>query len=66
VATPLRPALGFNYPAHTVQVPGDGSNPISYISYKEVAAFTIASIDSSAAENKIVEIGGPQALTLHR
>src|SRR5262245_9517064 len=35
----LSPALGFNYANHAVQIPGDGTKPISYISYKDVAAF---------------------------
>jgi uncharacterized protein YbjT (DUF2867 family) len=30
----LSPALGFNYNDHTAQVPGDGNQLISYVSYK--------------------------------
>ena len=59
----LSPALGFNYPEHTAQIPGDGTNPISYVSLKDVAAFTVASVDNSAAKNKTLEIGGPEATT---
>lgn len=59
----LSPALGFNYPNHTAQIYGDGTNPISYVSYQDVAAFAVASVDNPAAENKILEIGGPEAIT---
>lgn len=59
----LSPALGFNYPEYTAQIPGNGTNPISYISFKDVAAFTVASVHNSLAVNKIFEIGGPEAIT---
>lgn len=59
----LSPALGFNYPEHTAQIPGDGTNPISYVSLKDVATFAVASSDSAAAKNKILEIGGPVAIS---
>ena len=59
----LSPALGFNYDEHTAQIPGDGTNPISYVSYKDVAAFAAASVDNPVAENQVLEIGGPEALT---
>lgn len=59
----LSPALGFNYPQQSVQIPGDGSSPISYISYKDVASFTVACVDNPIVENKVLEIGGPEQLT---
>jgi Predicted nucleoside-diphosphate-sugar epimerases len=59
----LSPALGFNYDGHTAQIPGDGSKPISYVSYKDVAEFAAASVDNPDAENEVLEIGGPEALT---
>lgn len=59
----LSPVLGFNYPEHTAQIPGDGTKPISYVSYKDVAAFAVASVNNPAAENKILEIGGPEAIS---
>jgi uncharacterized protein YbjT (DUF2867 family) len=59
----LSPALGFNYTDHTAQVPGDGNQLISYVSYKDVAAFTVASVDNAAATNMTLEIGGPEALS---
>jgi len=59
----LSPALGFNYPDHAAQIPGDGNQLISFVSYKDVAAFTVASVDNTAAKNKTLEIGGPEAIS---
>ena len=59
----LSPALGFNYNDQTAQIPGDGNQLISYVSYKDLAAFTVASVDSAASENKTLEIGGPEAIS---
>jgi uncharacterized protein YbjT (DUF2867 family) len=59
----LSPALGFNYHDHTAQIPGDGNQLISYVSYKDVAAFTVASVDSATTKNKTLEIGGPEAIS---
>ena len=59
----LSPAIGFNYPEHTAQIPGDGTNPISYVSLKDVAAFAVASVDNTAVNNKTLEIGGPEAIS---
>ena len=59
----LSPALGFNYDEHTAQIPGDGTNPVSYVSYKDVAAFAAASVDNPVAENQVLEIGGPEPVS---
>ena len=59
----LSPALGFNYADHVAQIPGDGTNPISYVSYKDVAAFAVACIDNTSTEKKTLEIGGPEAIS---
>jgi uncharacterized protein YbjT (DUF2867 family) len=59
----LSPALGFNYNDHIAQIPGDGNQPISFVSYKDVASFAALSVYNPVSENKILEIGGPEALT---
>jgi len=59
----LSPALGFNYPERGVQIPGDGNQLISYVSYKDVATFTSASVDNPAAQNQTLEIGGPEPVS---
>ncbi|HEU4861878.1 MAG TPA: SDR family oxidoreductase [Chitinophagaceae bacterium] len=59
----LSPALGFNYPDHAAQIPGDGNQLISYVSYKDVAEFAVASVHKDTAKNKTLEIGGPEAIS---
>jgi uncharacterized protein YbjT (DUF2867 family) len=59
----LSPALGFNYNDHTAQIPGDGNQAISYVSYRDVASFAALSVYNPVAENKILEIGGPEAIS---
>ncbi len=59
----LSPALGFDAANGTARVYGSGEKPISFISYKDVAQFAVASVDNPAARNAIIELGGPEALT---
>jgi uncharacterized protein YbjT (DUF2867 family) len=59
----LGPILGFNYPEHKAQVYGDGQSAVSYVSYKDVAAFAAGSVDNPAALNSVIEVGGPEALS---
>lgn len=59
----LSPALGFDAANGTARVYGSGEKPISFISYKDVAQFAVASVDNPAARNAVIELGGPEALT---
>jgi NADH dehydrogenase len=59
----LSPALGFDPDNGTVQIYGSGTHPISWISAADVAQFAVAAIDTPAAANATVELGGPDALT---
>lgn len=59
----LSPALGFDAANATARVYGSGQKPISFVSYKDVAQFAVASIDTPSARNAIIELGGPEALT---
>lgn len=59
----LTPALGFDAAKGRVQVYGDGSRPISWISYRDVARAAAAAVDQDHARNLVVELGGPQALS---
>src|SRR5688572_3818194 len=59
----LSPILGFNYPERKAQVYGDGQSAVSYVSYKDVAAFAAGSVDNPAAFNSVIEVGGPEALS---
>ena len=59
----LSPALGFNAANAQAQIYGAGENRISWISYKDVAKFAVASLDNSEAHNAVLELGGPEALS---
>ncbi|MBN1480169.1 SDR family oxidoreductase [candidate division KSB1 bacterium] len=59
----LSPAVGFDTEHGQAQIYGSGENPISYISYKDVARFAVESLHNPAATDKILELGGPQALS---
>ncbi len=59
----LGPRVGFDYPNRKAQIPGTGENPISWISYLDVACFAEAVLDNPAARNATLLLGGPQALS---
>jgi NADH dehydrogenase len=59
----LTPALGFDVAGGRVRLYGDGREPISWISYRDVARAAAAAATEPAARNMVVEIGGPQALS---
>lgn len=59
----LSPALGFNYPVHQARIYGDGNNPVSYISIKDVTRFATGSVDNPAVINSVIEAGGPKAIS---
>jgi uncharacterized protein YbjT (DUF2867 family) len=59
----LSPALGFDIAGGTVRFYGDGTRPISWISYRDVARAAAACVSEGAARNMVVELGGPQALS---
>lgn len=59
----LSPMLGFDYPNSKATIFGAGSNKVSWIAVKDVAAFAVASVDNPAAANGIFELGGPDALS---
>jgi uncharacterized protein YbjT (DUF2867 family) len=59
----LTPAVGFDVPNGALTIYGDGTAPISYISLHDVAAFCVDALRNPAAENAIIELGGPAAVT---
>src|ERR1700733_11503289 len=59
----LSPALGFDYMHGKARIYGDGSKPISWVSFRDVAEFCIASVLHSVASLSVLSIGGPEALT---
>ncbi|MBV8226430.1 MAG: SDR family oxidoreductase [Verrucomicrobia bacterium] len=59
----LSPALAFDYNHGRVRIYGDGSKPISWVSYRDVAEFCIAPVLRSVASRSVLAVGGPEALT---
>jgi NADH dehydrogenase len=59
----LSPAIGFDAQNAKVQIFGSGENPVSWISYLDVAKFAVQCPGNPAAANTTFELGGPQALT---
>ena len=59
----LNPAVGFDAANATAKIYGSGQNPLSLISFPDVAKFATASLNNPAARNATIEIGGPEALS---
>ena len=59
----LSPALGFDYQNARVQIFGDGEQKISFISLMDVAEFAVRSLVTPAACDRIIELGGPDAIS---
>src|SRR6516164_7182664 len=59
----LSPALGFDYKQGKARIYGDGSKPISWVSYRDVAEFCIAPVLRSVAGRSVLEVGGPEPLS---
>lgn len=59
----LSAAVGFDAPNGKVNTCGTGTNPLAYISFKDVARFAVESISNPAAKNAVLELGGPQNLS---
>jgi uncharacterized protein YbjT (DUF2867 family) len=61
----LTPMLGFDYASGKVKVYGDGNNRLSWVSFRDVARVAAAVLHEPGARNKVIEVGGPQALSPH-
>lgn len=59
----LSPVLGFDYPNAKASIFGAGKNKVSWIAIKDVASFAVAALNNPAAKNKMIELGGPSALS---
>jgi uncharacterized protein YbjT (DUF2867 family) len=59
----LSAVLGFDYVHGRARIYGNGSKPISWVSYRDVAEFCIAPVLRSVANRSVVAVGGPEALT---
>jgi len=59
----LSATLGFDVAARHARIYGSGENPISWISFPNVAEFAVRSLDTPAAHNTTLTLGGPEALS---
>jgi uncharacterized protein YbjT (DUF2867 family) len=59
----LSPALGFDYANATARIYGVGTNPISWVSFADVAEMCSICVRHPDAERKVIEFGGPEPLT---
>src|SRR5690349_17851053 len=60
----LGPALGFDYAHAKAVIYGEGKNRISWIAIKDVGRFAVASLDNPAAQNAVIQLGGPDNLSI--
>ena len=59
----LSPALGFDVAGATARIYGDGHHRLSWISLHDVALFTVAALETARADNAVIRLGGPEALS---
>lgn len=59
----LSAALGFDYGRAEARVYGPGTSPISWVSYRDVAEICAIALQHPAAGHKMIEFGGPEALS---
>jgi nucleoside-diphosphate-sugar epimerase len=59
----LSPALGFDYGNGTARIYGSGTNPITWVSFRDVAEMCVAGLRHPAASRATIEFGGPDPLS---
>ena len=59
----LSPALGFDYPNASARIYGPGTNPISWVSFRDVAEMCALAVRTPAADRRTIKFGGPEALS---
>ncbi len=59
----VSPVAGFDFTSGKAAIYGDGDQPISWIAAGDVAEFAVRSLETEAAWNARLELGGPEALT---
>lgn len=62
----LSPMVGFDYANGSVRLFGTGDKPVSFISYRDVARFAVASLENPAAKNATLALGGAEAIAPKR
>lgn len=59
----LTPALGFDYVNGSARIYGSGNSAASLVSVKDVAKICALAVGHPSAERRVIEFGGPEALT---
>lgn len=59
----LSAAVGFDALNGKVNICGTGTNPLAYISFKDVARFAVESVSNPSSKNVTLELGGPQNIS---
>jgi NADH dehydrogenase len=59
----LGPHLGLDLARGTAKVYGEGMNPVSWISFRDVARCAVAALDNPNTANRTVVLGGPASLS---
>jgi uncharacterized protein YbjT (DUF2867 family) len=59
----LSPALGFDYGSGKATVFGDGTNKLSWVSFRDVARTAAEAFSNPRAKNAVLPVGGPEALS---
>jgi uncharacterized protein YbjT (DUF2867 family) len=59
----LSKTLGFDVAGRRASIYGTGENPISWISFPNVAEFAVCALETAGARNTTFTLGGPEALT---
>jgi NADH dehydrogenase len=62
----VHPVVGFDYANGKAVVYGTGETRLSLVSMDDVARLVALSLESSDAENAVIEFGGPEAVTQHQ
>jgi uncharacterized protein YbjT (DUF2867 family) len=60
------PALGWDLKAGKAQIFGAGDAPISFIALGDVAAYAVAVLEAPGVKNRVIPLGGPEALSPRR
>jgi uncharacterized protein YbjT (DUF2867 family) len=60
------PALGWDLKVGTAQIFGAGDAPISFIALGDVAAYAVAALEVTGVQNRVIPLGGPEAITPRR
>lgn len=59
----LGPLLGFDIRAGRARIHGAGDRPVSWIATGDVAELAVRALEHPAADNAVLELGGPEALS---